>query len=439
MRTFFIVWLGQFISQTGGRLSGFALGVWVFQRTGSATLFALIATFALLPGVLVGPIAGLVADKVDRRLVMIVSDSGAALCTLAVAILLALGRLELWQIYLTQGLAAAFSAFQAPAFAAAITQLVPREELGRAAGLNQLADGLSLVLAAPLAGLLLGSIGLAGIVAIDLITFAFAVITLFVVRFPPLPASAEPAASTGAGGWGPLLHDASAGLRYNLARPGLLGINLVSAAIGLSTGVVSALLTPMVLTFVSASAAGAVSGILGLGSVAGSVLMSIWKGPRRRIFGFLAYGLLHGLFVAAAGLRSSVALVSGTMFLAFCGVPVASVCSSLIWRTKVPLEMQGRIFALNRMLVTLALVVGLGLAGPLADSIFEPLMAVGGPLAGSVGQLIGVGSGRGIGLLFIVTGALVMLATVAGWLSPRIRKVEEELPDALPATPGAVA
>ena len=228
MRTFFIVWLGQFISQTGGRLSGFALGVWVFQRTGSATLFALIATFALLPGVLVGPIAGLVADKVDRRLVMIVSDSGAALCTLAVAILLALGRLELWQIYLTQGLAAAFSAFQAPAFAAAITQLVPREELGRAAGLNQLADGLSLVLAAPLAGLLLGSIGLAGIVAIDLITFAFAVITLFVVRFPPLPASAEPAASTGAGGWGPLLHDASAGLRYNLARPGLLGINLAA-------------------------------------------------------------------------------------------------------------------------------------------------------------------------------------------------------------------
>ncbi len=435
MRTFLIIWLGQFISQTGGRLSGFALGVWVFQQTGSATLFALIATFSLLPGVLVAPVAGLVADRVDRRLVMIVGDSGAALCTLAVAVLLALGRLELWQIYLTQGLAAAFSAFQAPAFAAAITQLVPREQLGRAAGLNQLADGLSLVLAAPLAGLLLGVIGLAGIVALDLISFGFAVLTLLVVRFPPLPVSSGP---VGAGGWGQLLHDASAGLRYNLARPGLLGINMVATAIGLSTGVVSALLTPMVLAFASAGAAGAVSGILGLGSVAGSVLMSIWQGPRRRVFGLLGYGMLHGLFVAAAGLRPSVALVSATMFLAFCGVPVASVCSSLIWRTKVPLEMQGRIFALNRMLVTLALVVGLALAGPLADGLFEPLMAAGGPLAGSVGRLIGVGPGRGIGLLFIVTGALVMLATAAGWLSPRIRRVEEELPDAIPSTTGAV-
>jgi DHA3 family macrolide efflux protein-like MFS transporter len=434
MRTFLIIWLGQFISQTGGRLSGFALGVWVYQRTGSATLFALIATFSLLPGVLVAPIAGLVADRVDRRLVMIVGDSGAALCTLAVAVLLALGRLELWQIYLTQGVAAAFSAFQAPAFAAAITQLVPREQLGRAAGLNQLADGLSLVLAAPMAGLLLGVIGLAGIVASDLISFAFAVLTLLVVRFPPLPASAEPA---GPGGWGRLLHDASAGLRYNLARPGLFGINMVATAIGLSTGIVSALLTPMVLAFATASAAGAVSGILGMGSVAGSMLMSVWKGPRRRVFGLLGYGLLHGLFVAAAGLRPSVALVSGTMFLAFCGVPVAAVCSSLIWRTKVPLAMQGRSFALNRMLVTLALVLGLGLAGPLADGVFEPLMAAGGPLAGSVGLLLGVGRGRGIGLLFVVTGGLVMLTTAAGWLSPRIRRVEEELPDAIPAATGA--
>jgi hypothetical protein len=181
-----------------------------------------------------------------------------------------------------------------------------------------------------------------------------------------------------------------------------------------------------------------VSGILGLGSVAGSLLMSVWKGPRRRVFGLLGYGMLHGLFVAAAGLRPSVPLVSAMMFLAFCGVPVASVCSSLIWRTKVPLELQGRIFALSRMLVTLALVLGLGLAGPLADGVFEPLMAAGGPLAGSVGALIGVGPGRGIGLLFIVTGALVMLATAAGWLSPRIRRVEEELPDALPAASGAV-
>ena len=168
------------------------------------------------------------------------------------AALLTLGRLELWQIYLTQALASIFGAFQGPAFQAAITQLVPREQLSHAAGLNQLADGLSPVLAAPLAGLLIALIGLAGVVALDLASFVCAVAALLLVRFPALPP--ERAGETSKAGWGKLLHDASAGLRYNLERPGLFGINMVATALGLSTGIVSALLTPMVFAFASAGA-----------------------------------------------------------------------------------------------------------------------------------------------------------------------------------------
>lgn len=429
MRTFLIVWAGQFVSQIGGRLSAFALGLWVYERTGSATLFALITTVALLPEFILGPLAGLVADRFDRRLVMLVADGGAALCTLAVAALLAQGRLELWHIYVTQALAAVFTALQMPAFQASVGQLVPRERLARAAGLIQLADGLSLVIAAPLAGLLIGVIGLTGVVLLDLASFICAVAALLAVRFPPLPPR-EPGAARGKG-WRELLHDAGAGLRYNLARPGLIRINMLSAVLGLSTGIVSALLTPLVLAFAGANEAGLVSGVLGLGSVSGSAIMSVWGGPRRRIYGLLGYGLLHGLFVAAAGLWPSVPLVAAMMFLAFCGVPVSSVCSSVIWRTRVPLEVQGRVFALNRMVVMGALVLGLGLSGPLADAVFEPLMAEGGALAGSVGALIGAGPGRGIALIFLLTGAGVILASLAGWLSPRLRRVEDELPDLL--------
>lgn len=436
MRAFLIVWAGQFVSQIGGRLSAFALSIWVFQQTGSATLFALIAVAAFLPEVLIGPVAGLVADRFDRRMVMLIADTGAALATLSVALLLATGRLELWHIYLTQALGTLCAAFQLPAFQATITQLVPRPQLSRAAGLVQLADGLSLVLAAPAAGLLIGTLGLTGIVLLDLASFGCAVAALLAVRFPPLPASRQERRSQG---WRGLLHDAGAGLRYNLARPGLFGINLLATAIGFSTGVVSALLTPLILAFASNEAAGVVSGILGLGSVAGSLLMSVWDGPRRRVYGLLSYGLLHGLFVAVSGLAPSLPLISGAMFLAFCGVPVASVCSSLIWRTKVPLEVQGRVFALNRMLVMGSLVLGMGLAGPLTDAVFEPLMAADGALAGSVGALIGTGPGRGIALIFMLTGAAVMLASAAGWLSPRLRRVEAELPDVVPDAPGATA
>jgi MFS transporter, DHA3 family, macrolide efflux protein len=426
MRTFLIVWAGQFVSQIGGRLSNFALGIWVYQQTGSATAFALLTVAGLLPEVLFAPLAGLLADRLDRRLLIVAGDAGAALCSLAVLLLLAGGRLELWQLYLSQLLAFSCAAFQAPAFQAAITQLVPRAQLARAAGLNQLADGLSLVLAAPLAGLLLGPLGLAGIVALDLLSFGCAILALLAVRFPGLPPAEG---GTRGGGWRALLHDAGAGLRYNLARPGLFGINLLATAIGFSTGVVTALLTPMLLAFTTPTVAGVVSGILGMGSVSGSILMSVWAGPRPRIYGLLVYGLLHGLFVAAAGLRESVPLVSAMMFLAFFGVPMASVSSSVIWRTKVPPATQGRVFALNRMLVTAALILGIGLAGPLADRVFEPLMATGGALAGSAGAVIGAGPGRGAALIFLLTGAGVFLATLAGWCSPRLRRVEEELPD----------
>lgn len=434
MRTFTIVWAGQFISQIGSRLSAFALGIWVFQNTGSATLFALIAMFSLLLAVLISPLAGLVADRYSRRGLMIAGDTGAALCTLAVAGLLTFGHLEIWQIYLTQALAAAFTSFQAPAFAAAITQLVPREQLARAAGLNQLADGLSLVIAAPLAGLLIGPIGLAGIVALDLLTFAIAVSMLLLIRFPPTPRAERPAGE----GWGPLLRESAAGMRYVLAHPGLLGINLVAALMNFAIGVVSALLNPMLLSFSTAAAAGVVNAILGLGSVAGSVLMSVWQGPPRRIDGFLSFAIVNGLFVAIAGLRPSVPLVAAAMFIAFAGVPMASVCASVIWRTRVPLDLQGRVFAFNRMVATAALPLAFLISGPLADRVFEPLMQPGGGLAPALGPLLGLGPGRGIGLIFILTGGLMLLAAAIGYGSPRVRNVERELPDQLP-TPTSAA
>ncbi len=168
----------------GSGLTSFALGVWVFQQTGSATQFALIGLSAVLPRVLLSPLAGAIVDRWDRRRVMIVGDVGAGLSTLVVVILLLTARLEIWHIYLLAAVNAAFGTVQWPAFAATTSLLVSKENLGRANGMVQFGQAASEILAPAMAGVLVGVIRLEGVILIDVVTFLFAVTTLLLVRFP---------------------------------------------------------------------------------------------------------------------------------------------------------------------------------------------------------------------------------------------------------------
>ena len=195
-------------------------------------------------------------------------------------------------------------------------------------------------------------------------------------------------------------------------------------------GTVSVLATPLVLTFASPEVLGTVLSIGGSGMLVGSILMSLWGGPRPRIHGVLGFMLLIGLAMMLAGLRPSPGLFACAAFLFFFSLPIIEGSSLAIWQTKVDPGLQGRVLAVRNMIAWSSLPLAYLTAGPLADHVFEPLLAAGRPLAGSVGQIIGVGPGRGMGLLFIVMGILTVLVTVAGSLYPRLRLVEQELPDA---------
>jgi DHA3 family macrolide efflux protein-like MFS transporter len=159
--------------------------------------------------------------------------------------------------------------------------------------------------------------------------------------------------------------------------------------------------------------------------------MSVWGGPKQRILGILGFGLLQGIVVFVGGLRSSAFLIAAAAFVFLFNTPIIFGCSQVIWQRKVAPEIQGRVFALRRMIAMSSSPLASLVAGPLADYLFEPLLVVGGPLTGTIGKLIGVGPGRGIGLLFIVMGILTMLTAAVGYLYPRLRMVEEELPDAI--------
>jgi MFS family permease len=421
-RVFVLVWIGQLVSLTGSGLTGFILGIWAYQRTGSVQVFALTALAGTLPTLLLSPLAGVLVDRRDRRLVMLLSDIGSAAVTLAIALLFFAGSLELWQIYAATALNAACRAFHWPAYSAATTLLVPKEQLGRANGLVQMSQALGQIIAPALAGALLQLSSLGVILAIDLATFLAAVVTLLLVRFPPPPAAQSPARPA-------LLREATAGWRYIAGSPGLLALLGLFAASNLIIGVVSILMPPLVLSFTSAAAFGSILSVAGLGMLAGSLAMSAWGGPGRRVPTMLGCMLIGSLSVIFAGLLPQVAVFAVAIFCFAFTIPIVNGSNQAIWQARVAPELQGRVFAACQMIAMSATPLAQVAAGPLADSVFTPLLLPGGALAGSVGRVIGVGPGYGIALLFIVLGALNLAVVVAALLYPRLRRLEDEAGD----------
>ncbi len=424
IRVFLAIWLGQVVSMFGSGLTGFALGVWVYQTTESVTRFALIALFSSLPTLLLSPVAGALVDRWDRRWAMILSDAGAGLCTVAIALLLWTDRLEIWHLYVILAISSIFGAFQWPAFSASLTMLVPRRHLGRAAGLFQMIQVAALL--APLAaGALLARIGLRGILLIDVSTFVVATLILLAVRIPRPEVSAARAGES-------VAQSVVYGWRYLQERPGLMALLLVFVGTNFTGGMVQALLTPMVLSFASAAELGRVVTVAGAGMLLGSVTMSLWGGPQRRVLGILGAMLLQGTLLTLGGLRESLPVIAGVAFAFLFLNPVVNTCSQAIWQSKVAPELQGRVFAIRRMVAMSAMPLAFALAGPLADRVFEPLLAPGGALAETVGAVIGVGKGRGIAFLFMLLGVGEILGLVAACSYGPLRRVDEILPDVSP-------
>jgi MFS family permease len=357
---------------------------------------------------------------------MILSDAGVGLGTLAVALLLFTDQLQVWHIYLITAISSTLGTFQWPAYTAATTLLVPKEHYGRASGMIQLAHSVAPLVAPALAGLLIVGIGIVGVFLIDFATFLFAILTLLLVRFPRPEISAE-----GAEAQGSLVREAVFGWTYIAKRPGLLGLLMLYAAtsfLGITTEV---MLTPYLLSFASASVLGFIVSATGAGLLVGGLVMSIWGGPKRRIYGIVGFEMLVAICTVLIGMWPSILIIGVAVFAYFVFIALADGCSQALWQSKVTPDFQGRVFAMRRMISWSALPLGILITAPLAEYVFEPLLDFNGPWTGSIGKVIGVGPGRGIGLLFIITGIFNVLVLVASYLYPRVRLVEDEVPDAI--------
>lgn len=422
MRRFFIVWSGQLVSVLGTSLTGFGLSVWVFQKTGSVTLLSFVVLGIALPAMILSPFAGALVDRWDRRVTMLVADGVAGVATALLAVAFFTGNLHLWHVYVLVAVGSVGNAFQQPAWMAAVPQLVPKRQLGRASGLVQLNDAVGTLVAPVIAGALLVTAGLGAVLAVDAATFLVGVGTLAAVRFPALETSQQKA--------GTITGEVAQGLTYLRQRPGLLGLLYMYAAVNFTLGFMNVLYLPLILAFASEAAAGVAISVAGAGMVAGSLIMSAWGGPRRRVRGTVVGIVFGSLLFAAMGLRPSVTLLAASGFLALGVVALVNATSQVLWQTKVALDFQGRVFAIRRTVAQAIAPIAYLLAGPLADRVFEPMLAPGGSLAGSVGRLIGTGTGRGIGFMFILIGVLSALAAVVAYAVPAIRNLERDVPDA---------
>ena len=427
MKTFLVIWIGQLISMLGSGLTSFALGVWIFDQTGKATPFALTILLGNLPRILLLPVAGSLADRWNRRWVMILSDMGNALVTISVFVLLLFGNLQFWHIYLIVTLGSIFSAFQEPAYNASVTMLVAKKNLSRANGMLQMGQALEMIVTPVIAGVLFVAIGLSGILAIDFVTFLVAVSALLLVHIPQpkLTEHEEKKASVWA--------DAKFGWNYLRARPGLFGLLWYFAMVNFLLNWSGVLIAPMILSRFPASTLGTIQMFVGLGMLAGGILSSVWAGPKKRVTAVISYIGLALVGMIVAGLQPSPFFVGAGLFWLMIFVPLASASSQAVFQSKVAPELQGRVFSIRGMISRSVMPIAFLIAGPLADRVFNPLLEVNGAWANSfLGTLLGTGAGRGIGFMFVASALVGITVTLMVFSNPRIRNIEDELPDVLP-------
>ena len=303
--------------------------------------------------------------------------------------------------------------------------LVPKRHLMRANGAVEMGVALAMMAAPVSAGVLLDRIGIAGVVVIDAITFLVAVGTLLAVRIP------RPRRQDVEGEKPSILRDALFGWTYVRARRGLLGLLALFAAVNLTFGMVQIGLTPLILSIASSTELGVVLSIATAGMVIGGLGIVVWGGPARRrmklIFAMLA---VQGVILLLGGVRPSVPLIAAAAFaFTFCQ-PVVLASSQAIWQTKVAPGLQGRVFAIRRLVATSTTPVAFLAVGPLADHLLEPWLSADGALADSVGRVIGVGPGRGLGFLFMILGVVTLVTLLAASSYRPLRHLEDELPDA---------
>jgi len=404
---FTAIWLPQTLALTGRGLTTFALGVWVYQRTQSATLFALLQVIAILPSIVAAPLIGWAVDRLGARRALLIADGGAMLVVIALEAAFVNDAATPALLYVILMIGGAVTCLAWPAYTTLVTLLAPASQLPRAAGLMQLGFAGQQVVAPALAGILFGVVGIGGIIAVDLCLSlaAFTSLLLLPIRTPAIRD----------GEWWRDIREAW----QMIGEAGLFRLAVYILLTYLPGGFVIALSTPLVLSIAGPQALGLVLTSMGVGMVAGTLVASALAKSEGGIRRLLRYDVLLVVAMLTAGIATTPARVALIGFVFLFGLAAILAEEQAVWQVRVPAAAQGRVFALRRAITWASLPISYAIAGPLADSVFTPALSAGGALVASVGPLFGTGPGRGIALLLMCAG--VAKAAVVLWGSTDLK------------------
>ncbi len=429
LRTFYTLIFTQTFSLIGSRMTDLALSIYIYNQTGDVTPLALVSVFAILPQIIGASFAGVLADRWDRRYVMMLSDAGQALGTVILLLSFLSGGFQIWHLYIIAFIKSWFGVFQSPAFTAAMTMLVPDDQRDRANALQTLTGPLAGVLAPAITGALYALIGLNGIIGIDLLTFAVAAVVVLFIRIPR-PTQTE----IGKQMQGTVWKEMIGGLKYMWSWRSLFMLTLHISLVNFLFAGAGLLLTPYLLARTGSEATmGVLQAVADFGMIVGAIVIGVWGGTRPRIHTIMGGILISSLFMIGVGSAQTPLLLGVTLVLMTFAAPMVNASATSLMQAKVPPDIQGRVFAALGQMTMLFMPLAYLLIGPLVDNVFEP--AVNTPGWAAVAPLVGSQAGAGMGLIIVLAGAGLLITTTLVYALPRVRHIESERPDYVPESP----
>lgn len=423
LRTFYWIIATQTVSMIGSRLTGLAMGFLIFAQTGEATPLALVSFFAIVPTLFGAAISGILADRWDRRKVMILADTGAAVGTIILLVLVSTNLFEVWHLYVVTLIQSFFGVFQGPAFQASVTMLVPDNQRDRANVIMQLTGPAAGVVAPIIAGIVYAAVGVSGTIAIDLLSFGIAIVTIFLVHIPKPPQTAVGHAASGN-----LWRTATAGFGYLWAHKPLLALvgtfGLVNACIG---GAMSLGMAYLLSRTGSEAAAGTIVGIGSLGMFLGGLVIGAWGGTRPRIHTIMPSLIFTGILLALFGMSQNTVILAVTHFLMLFPIAWVNGPAISILQAKVAPDIQGRVFAALEIISLSIMPITYLIYAPLADTVLEPM--VGTEAWAGFAPILGNEQGAGMGLILFTAGLVMAVICAISYAIPAIRHMERDLPD----------
>jgi len=418
MKNFYKLWLGELISNIGSGMTAFALSVYIYEKTGSVSYVSLITLLSFMPSIVLSPIGGLLADRYDRRLLMIIGDLFSGLGLVYILWNIQAGENSIVPIFVGITFSSIFTSLLEPSYRATLTDILEEENYAKASGLIQVAGSAKYLISPVIAGMILSVADIRVILLLDILTFITTCLMIFLVRKSMNSETQNYKKDS--------FKELLEGLFIIKENRGVYSLVIIMFFVCFFMGFIQILIRPMILALSSVKTAGMMESLCAAGLLIGSLWIGI-AGIKKNYSKILAVACFFcGIFMSMTGVNENLAIIGISTFLFFSTLPFMNSCADVLVRVSVPNELQGRVWGLISLITQMGTVAAYIISGVMADYIFEPMFNKNGLLVKNIGMIIGTGKGRGIGFMLILSGMGMLIMAIVIWKNREIREVSEK-------------